>query len=322
MEQLPQKINKAEHLAEMPAFFEHVRENVLNNFESRTEGLDIERINGFMRERGLNSGDIIFFYDEDLPKLKELFVFSDIGIFSESYPGKYFTELDIVLVRRDRESEKLNGSAISEGNAVHEMAHSANSFKEYTAVQQDVTRLRHGFTTKKISQKSDGSPFLVKAEGQDPCAAWRGVFLEEAFAEMCRGEYLDAYILPETQEEIAELADMRMLTLRDKNEISFGREKGKICRIGLKYASLTQGDSISINIPSIGATALEKLCKKVPELRQCLMKARTDIESLREIPKLIEKVKPGLYGEIQKCGYSQDEFIRVQNIIKEAIQSS
>ena len=49
--------------------------------------------------------------------------------------------------------------------------------------------------------------------------------------------------------------------------------------------------------------------------------ARNDIEKLREIPKLINEIKPGLYLEIQKCDYTIEDFARVQNIIRQAVSS-
>lgn len=74
--------------------------------------------------------------------------------------------------------------------------------------------------------------------------------------------------------------------------------------------------------PAVAATGLEMLCEKIPTLRQTLIEARSDVEKLREIPKLINAIKPGLYMEIQKCDYSHEEFLRVQNTIKEALENS
>ena len=64
------------------------------------------------------------------------------------------------------------------------------------------------------------------------------------------------------------------------------------------------------------------LCEKQPKLRELLFEERNNSEKLQEISSLIDKIKPGLYTEIQKCPRTREDFARVQKIIKEAIENS
>ncbi len=91
-----------------------------------------------------------------------------------------------------------------------------------------------------------------------------------------------------------------------------------------KKNALVKEDRLTIRYfpSSIAAVGLEMLCEKEPKLRQVLIEARNDLEKLREIPKLINAIQPSLYMEIQKCAYEAEDFARVQNIIKEAIDNS
>jgi hypothetical protein len=309
MEKAPQKTERVEHLKEMPKDWRILREKILNNFESKTDGLDIERVKDFMKERNLPIKDFILFDMEDVPKLQEIFGENDIRVIT-GVSGIYLSMLDMIFMRRDREMERVNGSVYGEGNLVHEMNHAANVYNTYSKKGEVVTRPRSGFVVLNTHFRAYNGKKVEKKEKQSP---W-GYFLEEGFADLQRGDYIEKNISAVIKEKRNRLSAMA-------NE--YETQSGSVYQESKKYlAFMKDGETIGAPFTSIAATGIEMLCEKIPNLGQVLIEARSDIEKLREIPRLINAIKPGLYLEIQKCGYSQDEFIRVQNIIKEAIQNS
>jgi hypothetical protein len=187
------------------------------------------------------------------------------------------------------------------------MSHSANKYDTYIKKGEVATRPRSGFI---VLDTQFREPTGEKKEKQSP---W-GYFLEEGFADLQRGDYLEQNISTKIKEERNSLS-----VITDE----YKTPSGVVYRESKKYlAFMKDGKTIGAPFTAIAATGVEMLCEKIPNLKQVLIEARSDIEKLREIPRLINAIKPGLYLEIQKCGYSQEEFARVQNIIKEAIKNS
>jgi hypothetical protein len=218
--------------------------------------------------------------------------------------------LDLAFIRRDREREKVNGSVYSEGIILHELIHSAYKYKQYVKDDNKISSPRIGF----------GLTRNEKNERNREKYPW-GNFLEEGFAEFMKCEYAEKNIDGETNKnldkKIREMgfdpATFLMLWASTKS--------GERYEVSRKYWSIEK-DKLEWGTSSLCAEGLEILCEKIPELRQVMIEARSDINKLREIPKLINAIKPGLYTEIQKCEYTAEDFIRVQNIIKEAIEDS
>jgi hypothetical protein len=245
-----------------------------------------------MRERGLPMTDFIFFEEEDIPKLKEMFAsVSGADSFFSGNRGKYIPEVNLLFVRREEENEKINGAIFTEGLLIHELAHSTSKHKQYIKKGNEifVPRLGFAFNYQQLS------------------SIFRGGLLEEGFADLLRGDYIEQNITKENREKI------------EKERPNTFDEYG--FDVSDKYMYFTE-KGVDLVSSSIAATALEMLCKKEPKLKQTLIEARTDINKLREIPKLINAIKQGLYSDIQKCDYTVEDFARVQNIIKEAIENS
>ncbi len=293
----PKKTERVERLAEMPEVCRVLREKILENFESKTDGLDIERASEFMWSQNLPVSEFVFFDEEDALKLQELF--GNTYTVAHVPGGTYLMELDLILIRRERDLEKFNDSTFEEGKLIHEMVHAGNSYDEYVEGEKYPLRPRSGFV-------------LVETRKETP---W-GWFLEEGFADMMRGEYVGK----NRKVQIPE----KELEEKEKKSLYEGVSSKYVFMLPEKENALIKDGSVHIGFiqSSIAAVGLEMLCEKEPKLRQVLIESRSDIEKLREIPKLINAIKPGLYMEIQKCAYQAKEFARVQKIIKEAIENS
>jgi hypothetical protein len=310
MEQLPEKTRKVERLNEMPEEWRALREKILENFESKTDGLDIERVKDFMKERGLPITDFVIFDDEDLSDLQDLFGDKKIPFeWISKYDALYLPGYNLVFVHRRRELEKINGTVYTEGQFVHEEGHAAGN-PEYFKIKNRFARPRSGFGLNR-----DGENY------------W-GQFLEEGFADMLRGEYMKKNLPSEHKEKILKELENKKIPVHSgaiHNDVSGVENKTSskfTYDVSIKYLHINEKTNLDYRTPSVAATGLEMLCEKQPKLKEVLFEARTDIEKLREIPRLINEIKPGLYLEIQKCLRTYEDFSRVQNIIKEAIQNS
>jgi len=286
MEQQPQKVEKVEVLKEMPEEWRILREKVLKNFESKTDGMDIERVKDFIKGQGLPVSDFLIVEREDIPKLQVLFMELNSSL-SADMEGRYIPELDLTFVRRDYNSEKNNGAIYTEGILVHELTHSVGCSKEYIKKAENVfvPRIGFGFTKESF-----------------------GLFLEEGFAELMRGEYVDKNLTREEKESI-KMAQSKQVS----DENGYGMKD--------KYMFFEDG-KLEHSLLSVAGVGLEILCGAIPNLRQTFAEARGDLEKLREIPKLINGIKPGLYMEIQKCEPTPSGLIKTYNLIKEAVQNS
>ncbi|MFA5830519.1 MAG: hypothetical protein WC878_01685 [Candidatus Paceibacterota bacterium] len=301
MEQPPEKNKRVERLNEMPEKWRLLRAEILENFEGKTDGLNIERVKDFMKERNIPIEDFIVFYDEDIPEINKILggVY-DIGEMVEhEASGVYVSELRTVFVRRNHNREDV----FEEGTIVHELSHALNGYPQYLSRKKTLTNPRSGFLLK-----------INKNFG------W-GDFLEEGFAELLTGEYLSQYV-PEEIEARRETILMKSGIHINDNDIAVLPANGSKSEVFTKYIRIDKNNDLGVSKSAIAATSLEMLFKKEPKLRQTLIEARGNIEKLREIPKLINNIQPGLYVKIQKCEPTDSDFMRVQNIIKEAIQNS
>jgi hypothetical protein len=327
MEQIPKKIERIKITDERPEVFMAVRTKILENFKNKTDGMNIKRVEDFMKENGLPLLEYIIYDKEDILEIDEMLE----GLY-ELDPGMqagYVSSFNLIFLKRERENCRLNGNVYDEGKLIHELGHSSTRHAHYSVntktKQAKVTRV--GFYLSDVKH----TDFVGGKKQEVP---WGG-FLEEGFADMLRGEYIErnmsADIRKKIQEKMKSIAredddwqyDMNPKYIfidvpnEDEDDWSYDAEPAFI-------DEFDEDETTWVNYmkSAIAATGLEMLCEKIPILRQTLIEARSDIEKLREIPKLLNAIKPGLYMEIQKCDYSDEEFTRVQNIIKDAIQNS
>jgi len=310
MEQSPEKTKKVERSNEMPEEWQILREKILENFESKTDGLDIGRVKDFMKEQNLPIKDFIFLDNENKKEVSD-FLIKTIPKFGEKLAdflrkedtGAFYVPcLDIIFAKRNSVLEEINGTETTEGELIHELGHAGNDYDIFNQKNSGISRGRTGFLVRNCSDQK-----------------YRGKFLEEGFADLLRGKYMEQNLALPVKEKIEE----RVRTFLDKAKktIRVPSSHTEHFDVGIKYATLSENGSIYLSSSAIAATALEMLIAHRPQLEEILCRARNDLDYLREIPKILNEIKPGLYEEIQKCDYSDEEIARVQNIIKEAIKN-
>ncbi|MCK9352087.1 MAG: hypothetical protein WCT49_04170 [Candidatus Paceibacterota bacterium] len=289
MEQQPEKIKKVERLNEMPEEWQNLRARILEYFENKTDGLDIERVNEFVTSEGLSSTDILFIDFEDIRRLSE--ILRPYGLadqFSRSTSGVRIPELNLAIVARNPDKEQLNGQIYTEGVAVHESAHGSHkgSFVEY-GCETYVPRLG----------------FALQRSLDDRSVPYSGIFLEEGFAEIMKGEYLEKYMSGKEKDRLLEVLGLPEKTpLSREVTVSFQSKSGEVVEtvMPIKYLYIKSENGVDCSASAPAASALEIAWKKYPELRTAMIESRGDESKLKEIPKIFERISPGLYSKLQK----------------------
>ena len=118
----------------------------------RREGIRLDRIQSFFEEKKLETTASLVIMDSDsLPMLQKRMremIGYELKLNHDSMPGQFMPEIDLILVARNRERERLNGPIYTEGMIVHEMAHSSSRFPLYARTEsradhKPATHYRH-----------------------------------------------------------------------------------------------------------------------------------------------------------------------------------
>ncbi len=297
-ESLP-AIHKERVSSEFPKF-QAVKREILKNIPSTTEGLNLKQVENFVRSFGLPIRDYVIFNDDNMKYSKaivEIFEKLNLDWDKETYSTEWVAmcdnELDLILVKRFSEDENLNGSNVTEALLVHELAHGSSGFSRCIITSDSkIVMPRVGF--KVSSSLSDK----------------QGAFLEEGFADLLAGKYNQTYTSSTIKEKFSGLFPRKYMGY-NLTEIYSSTSDGKIVLLPFPshQAILTDNNSdFAYRESALAAFGLELLCDKNPKLFQMLLKARTDIKYLRYIAQAIDQISPGLYVELRKLKYSNEDF--------------
>ncbi len=294
----------------MPEDYKILRDYLIENLSSKTEGLEIQRVNDYIKSLGLDLKKIIVLESTDLRKLNyqltSLFQSLEIPEFEPQCLGRYLSEIDLVIIIRNRDFERLNGTIFTESLLVHELAHGSYNFGFYTPLIGDRiptkptdkhTFTRSGFNTLSTTEKNK-------------IVSNRGNFLEEGFAEMLRANYVKSNMPEDFRKKI-----MNKLGHEESSPINKAATKNfKLDDFNYEYKmpiqyAYFQPDGKLIHAASAPAgIAFELLCKKNPRLYPALIEARSSPEGLRRVAKILDVIKPGLYSKLTKLQYNDKDF--------------
>jgi len=194
------------------------------------------------------------------------------------------------MVLRDPEAEELNGVAYTEAAAVHEIAHAtAEIITTGLMVETHTTGLFKKKKTVTLQPTLTRAGFAVVHQ-EDAHGDMHGLFLEEGYAGYEQGEYIR-----ELGNESGAVSDNPVL-LSDAN-----RYKGTPLE---RFATITKDATGQLKIAagmrqSVPAVTLEQLFNHDPELLPLIRKSRGSVDALREVPKRINAIMPGLYQRMQ-----------------------
>ena len=137
-----------EKFSEMPSAFESVKNQLLAEFpKEQIEGINIEKVENFIRQEGLELKPFIVFDRKNLQKVRKIVrnirrdkLFTDIENI-----GLYSPEIDLVLIVRDKDFEKSSGTIYTEGMLVHELAHASSMYQGYVTDYKSLYTPKVGF---------------------------------------------------------------------------------------------------------------------------------------------------------------------------------
>jgi hypothetical protein len=246
--------------------------------KERNTDLNLERVDGYVRENGLNLGEYIVVSDEELDKIWKEGV--DLGLFHEDdrvgWEGKYLGDIDLVIVRRRPELETLNGKIYTESILVHELAHSSSGI--YIDHPQVRLNIKSGFN-------------------RGYSGGWGG-FLEEGFAELLRGNYMAKFMKREDLKRLSKASYIGTLnkdSFTSSNSFDF-----KDIGISYKYFYIIKEGGVAIKPNALASTALELLMVRDRTLFKTLISARSSVEGARKLALKLNRISPGLYVYLQK----------------------
>ena len=271
---------------EMPPHLRNVREQLLETIQSRTEGLNMEGIKDFFDKHGLSYEEVIVINDEDILRVNELLAQAELeSIDFQDAPcgGVRIANLQISFVYRNEEHEKKFGAGSIEHDIVHEASHGSTGYREFI---------------ERKNEDTNSSYAIPQRVGFSPSNSFeRAVFFEEAFAELMAGKY---------QEEIYERKE------KWGGFVEVGNRSW--IRLAEKY-----GEEGNTRVAGIAAAAVELILDRDPELFDIMIKARKDVNQLREFIKKINKVSPGLYVALRKMRYTNEDFAEGYDKIRVAL---
>lgn len=293
---------------EMPEELQVAREKLIQLLEDGSEGLNTGRVNEFMNDLGLEPRKFLFVKNDKHKQAND--TLKSFGLpplfFEPDTAGQYLPHLDIALIKRVSDGGPEE-SLTTESLAVHELAHASDGYKEATIKEV------HGWLGKKKNTITIPRTGFVVNSTEDNENGLSGSFFEEGFADLLRGKYIKNFA---NQEEY--LSEAKFVSGDDAIDTRGGLDQnvhygvGKKLFIPAKYLILFYDGSIQLKFgPSaIAAFGLETLCEANPELFQVLIRARTDIDALRQLPREINKISPDLYSQLRRLEYSSKDFLK------------
>ncbi|MGV9002132.1 MAG: hypothetical protein ACOH18_04245 [Candidatus Saccharimonadaceae bacterium] len=257
----------------------------IKNMPSHDEGINLERVDIFRRSMGIAKKPILILSSEDFKHASEL----GAGSSSETtVSGEYLPVPDVIIMKDDPEQQALNGPELLESLIVHEIAHSHQSFHEMQATIGRRKRLfRRDFMDVAVQTARFG--FVVN----DSHEATHGDFLEEAYAEYVRGQYV-----------------VNILG-RDNGFVEpTGEVFDPLNKYRLKVAKPDGSIGVAMPLGALPALLLETLFKRTPELIDKFEQARHSAEGLKNLIKSLDGIDPGLYKRLRDIDIHSEAFTR------------
>ncbi|MFH1652971.1 MAG: hypothetical protein ABIE74_02845 [Pseudomonadota bacterium] len=277
---------------EMPQVFRNLKQKILSSIPSWESGLNISRAKSFVRDQGLRVPDLLVISQTDLSRLNNIVgsIPSLICLLTGDVTGRYLPELQLSIVIRNPIMEEKNGTIYTESMIVHELFHGTSAFDYYFGFPVD-------------RQVVDGAKFVwcPKIGFGGRWLSSGGIF-EEGFAEYFRGKYVLEMSSPEERKLLSKnLALEEGLPLSTSLEMTFfsldGTPFDTTCPI--KYLYLTEENERKGVIQLPAALIFEAITKKNELFEDVLIKARSDLTYLRQLPKLFNSIGSGLYIKLR-----------------------
>lgn len=275
-----------------------IKKELLDEIEPDEEGINPKRAVDFVSAQGITPRDYIIFNERELRKIFEIykkhsFKF-DEAAYASNWAAMEHNDLDIALIRRQRDYEKFNGPIATERYLVHELGHGASGYSGCVIENDRVTMPRTG-----------------SAVGLHWETA-KGHFIEEGFVESLANDYSNMHATPESRKIVSRYFPGDKDPLGNLvRPIYFLNERYKKVYFPLSnnyYSVYKDGESLATACIDYAAYGMNLLYAKAPELKQTLIESKKDINSLRKVPKILNGLAPNLYQKLRELPYNDEGF--------------
>ncbi len=288
-----------------------MRELILEKIPSVEDGLNLKGAKKFLQGLNIPIKDHIFTDQKGLESFNTLSSKHKFHpyLIGKFWLGAYFEELSMVIINRSRCHEDTDGPEVSEGIYIHEQAHSLNGYKHCVVEDKKVELSRIGLAV-------------------GPYQEERGIFLEEGLVDMIRAKYIEKNSSPKLKtaafshsEKERRDPNSKLLYTYTPDKNSRGPHKSTFTfPMPIKYLYRASRYGRLDYIPSaLAGFGMELLCKKSPELFETLLRARTNVEALRQVPQILNSLSPNLYPRLRSLKYTEKDFLEGLKIILEEV---
>jgi len=245
------------------------RQKILETYTPNRQGMDIERVDQFLREVGVVATDAtIEVFDE-----QRAAVMGTLGRRDAGQHGTYIQSIDVAFTFRDHRLEELNGVPHSDMVRLHELVHSGGAFTTVfldTGERRTVRDIYGGYVTRLY----DGS--MINR------------FIDEGVPQYLAGKYIAEKLdmpgglarLPEASVRLANRS-VGTLVVPSQYMIRMGKEKVGIIPAGFAGA------------------AIGRLIDRDPALLPAFVHGMHDSEAHKEVIGRLNAISPGLYGDLR-----------------------
>lgn len=260
--------------------------SAVDQLPSHTENLNVGRVNDFVREQGIEPSKFVVIDREELPRLGELYKEhlaknGMAGLFdaSEFDPKKATKQgwhdamSGLTVVIRPYMKEIENGTVFTESIAVHELFHAASDQGDVVIAYDDNGGVTHaGNARTGLSIVGKNIPYSKARKDTN-------YFLEEAGASYFEGQY---------KKEFA------------STRLKRPPEPGREIDLPYEYTRLDGGVVVAQNAYGTAGYALDLMIQEKPELLDAVVESRKSAQGLRDVARIINEIKPGLYSALSR----------------------
>lgn len=281
---------------------EKLRQRILAEIPQNREGINTERVENFMQEKGHDITPYMIINQEHLPQFfaiaRELFPDYEQDV--EDTNGFYNAPLQLVVVIRQPEKEKNNSTVLTESVLVHEQAHATGG---KTAVM-----------------KQDGLDGYIRL-GTVNSAKNEGHFLEEGYVELLASEYRAQFLPEENKRSLCNKLD---ISPDEYNKTILGAttEENREVTIWVPTVILDENGDFSTPPAATPASALMLIAHKYPEFRGLLDESRKNPMGVRKLKQWFQQFGLDMWKTLQKSSYDREWFAWTQKILLQRIKTA
>lgn len=247
------------------------------------EGLNLDRVDEYAQKAGLSDKPTKYLNEDD-------YTIATARVETSGHSeGVYVHLVGILFVKRNVALESLNGPGITESFTIHEKAHATHIPTPFEIVHSQRGRLfwkrhetmadttRSGF---KFSQRNGG----------------RGIFLEEGYAELERGRYVE---------------QQGLVNDFTAGAVNYDEARGSAIPMRYFYKQTERGGEPSLTIApgALAATVLDSFVNDSHKNLQIMRSARQNAAGLSRFIRSLNVFMPGLYSRLMHA--NQQELVKL-----------